>query len=248
MNLFMSFYVSFGHPVKKSSELISKVLEVGSFTPMKWLKELSRNLNFIEASMRGKIGAPSSIKDPRVRLICIQLLQKFKTKKKGDGHFSVKTIAKSLTKQSRLNEEITKMWPFIENNAFTESMTRRLMASLGWFTSKRNKKKIYHDGHERSDVVSYRNEFLDYLESIDEYIWKLPRPPTQEEKEEIIRSRKTVYLIHYQDETTFFSDKFMSVYWTDGTFQKCQSHRPGVSIMLSGYVNCATGWSSTKNI
>jgi hypothetical protein len=78
-----------------------------------------------------------------------------------------------------------------------DTARRWLLKDFGWVMS-RNRKGIYHDGHEREDVVRYRKEFLERMLDIERRMTKEKGilPPDLSEGE-----RPLIFYTH--DESTF---------------------------------------------
>ena len=95
------------------------------------------------------------------------------------------------------------------------------MRSLG-FSQKYHKKGVYFDGHERQDVVDYREQFVKQLHQLDRRCIYDGHEP------ELLEGEKPVIQIHH-DESTFYANADQSHYWADDQ-----------AIMVSDFVEEAT--------
>jgi hypothetical protein len=103
---------------------------------------------------------------------------------------------------------------------------QRTKATKGWFT----------DGHEREDVIRYRNDFLQRMGMIEQKMIKydfttqtIPIIPELEEGE-----RQCVLITH--DESTFYCNDGRKFYWLENGKQKYLPKTKGASIMISGFM------------
>ena len=88
----------------------------------------------------------------------------------------------------------------------------RWMTRLG-FSVIKYKKWVYVDGHERADVVQYREEYIDRMEDFD---------------------RRNLVRV-YHDECIFHSNDDQQVFWCDGSFNPVKSKSEGRVIMVSDF-------------
>ena len=120
------------------------------------------------------------------------------------------------------------------------------------YTYRKNAKTIFFDGHEREDVVEYRQEWsrrmLEYMERSEFY---------EGENQEVVvepvlkeGSKKIVFVTH--DESTFFANDGKSVFWLLDGENHIRKKGPGSSIMVSEF-QCPChgtmrieGWLSRK--
>ncbi|EIE88582.1 hypothetical protein RO3G_13293 [Rhizopus delemar RA 99-880] len=121
------------------------------------------------------------------------------------------------------------------------------------YVYRKNKKTIYFDGHEREDVVEYRNvwskRMLEYMEKMDFY--------SGETEEDVLEpnalpegERKCVFVTH--DESTFYANDGKNDMWLADGENYIRKKGPGLSIMVSEFQWPCHGtmkiqkWSSRK--
>ena len=105
---------------------------------------------------------------------------------------------------------------------------RRWLHHLG-FHQCDYQKGVYFDGHERDDVVTYRQEFLDRLASLDKTTITPTRPmPVVAEGE-----RRYLRIAH---ESTFYANADQTLFWNDGHSQVLRQKSLGSSIMVSDFI------------
>ena len=98
---------------------------------------------------------------------------------------------------------------------------------------KNHHKTVYFDGHERSDVVEYRKEFVSYMADINKrckYDGNFP---------ELDRNEKPIVVHH--NESTFYANADQSRYWGDDYNTVLKQKSLGQSIMISDFIEEATG-------
>ncbi|KAG2211009.1 hypothetical protein INT45_003016 [Circinella minor] len=103
------------------------------------------------------------------------------------------------------------------------------------FMYRRHKKDIYFDGHERPDVVAYRQEWAQEMMKLKKFMDNY-----EGEEEEVVVSPelpdgapKIVMVIH--DEATFFSNKSRDKMWQHEDKSPIRKRTPGGSIMISEF-------------
>ena len=106
---------------------------------------------------------------------------------------------------------------------------RRWLHQLG-FHQCDHQKGVYFDGHERDDVVTYRQEFLDRLESLDETTITPAHPMPA------VADGERRYLRIAHDESTFYANADQTRSWNDGQSQVLRQKSLGSNIMVSDFI------------
>ncbi|KAG1050699.1 hypothetical protein G6F43_007047 [Rhizopus delemar] len=121
------------------------------------------------------------------------------------------------------------------------------------YVYRKNQKTIYFDGHEREDMVEYRNvcskRMLEYMEKMDFY--------SGETEEDVLEpnalpegERKCVFVMH--DESTFYANDGKNDVWLADGENYIRKKGPGLFIMMSEFQCPCYGtmkiqkWSSRK--
>ncbi|KAG1500384.1 hypothetical protein G6F46_007762 [Rhizopus delemar] len=121
------------------------------------------------------------------------------------------------------------------------------------YVYRKNQKTIYFDGHEREDMVEYRNvcskRMLEYMEKMDFY--------SGETEEDVLEpnalpegERKCVFVMH--DESTFYANDGKNDVWLADGENYIRKKGPGLFIMVSEFQCPCYGtmkiqkWSSRK--
>jgi hypothetical protein len=100
-------------------------------------------------------------------------------------------------------------------------------ASKGW----------YCDGHERADIVQYRNDyFLPIMEKLENRMtWYEGADMENEIKPVLLNNEKEVVLITH-DESTFYSNEGIRIFWMENGKKKLLPKSKGTSLMVSGFI------------
>ena len=106
---------------------------------------------------------------------------------------------------------------------------RRWLHHLG-FHQCDHQKGVCFDGHERDDVVTYRQEFLDQLASLDETTITPMHPMP------VVVEGEKRYLRIAHDEFTFYSNTDQTRFWNDGQSQVLRQKLLGSNIMVSDFI------------
>ena len=112
---------------------------------------------------------------------------------------------------------------------------RRWLYELG-FSRVHHQKGVYFDGHDRADVVAYRNSFLAQMEELDKksisYDGKTPE--LEEGELPLIR------VVH--DESTFHANCDQSYFWGDDSTNVLRQKSLGAAIMVSDFIDEVSGY------
>lgn len=110
---------------------------------------------------------------------------------------------------------------------------RSWLHNLG-FSQKNHHKGMYFDGHERSDVVAYRSEFVSKVMELEPFCSRSGYTPVSRE------GQKPIIVVHH-DESTFYSNADQSNYWSDGRMTILKQKSLGQAIMVSDFIEEASG-------
>jgi hypothetical protein len=94
-------------------------------------------------------------------------------------------------------------------------MTYLWLCQLGFYLSK-SKKGIYVDGHEREDMIAYRQEvFLPMMAKLDLYAWQYEEKDDGTWKiiEPILLLGVQCHVVYYHDESCFHRHDYKKIIW-----------------------------------
>lgn len=127
---------------------------------------------------------------------------------------------------------------------------RSLLRRLG-FKWREVGKGVYKDGHERPDVVEYRKEFLDYLDSLNPYLVEFDENGDIKDKEYppgcfpgSSTQRPIVMLTH--DESTFQANDGRRYVWMEDGENHLRPKGKGRGIMVSDFLLPCSRLSTAK--
>ena len=112
---------------------------------------------------------------------------------------------------------------------------RRWLSPLG-FSRVQHQKGVYFDGHDRNDVVIYRNNFLTKLSELDKtsLIYDGTTPQLDEGEKALIR------VVH--DESTYYANSDQTFFWADDETNVLRKKSLGAAIMVSDFVDEVGGF------
>ena len=110
------------------------------------------------------------------------------------------------------------------HHEISEVTARQWLHKLG-FEQQGIGKAVYFDGHERPDVVSDRNHYVQEMHKYD-----YPEP-----------GEKPVIRV-YHDESTFYANAGETFFWSDGTNAPIRSKSLGQAIMVSDFIDEQNGY------
>ena len=114
-----------------------------------------------------------------------------------------------------------------------DSTARRWLFKLG-FSRIHHQKGVYFDGHDRDDVVKYRNTFLEKMGELDNKSLTRNRPELGAGERPLIR------VVH--DESTFYANSDQSFFWGDDQTNVLRQKSLGASIMVSDFIDEIAGY------
>ena len=125
-----------------------------------------------------------------------------------------------------------------DKKCISERTANRWLKALGWIRSA-TKKGIYIDGHERADVVDYRQKFLQTMKEFEERMIM-----THETNPDILKFppngvRPLVFYTH--DETIFYANDGQRVIWHPRGEMPLRKKGRGRSIMVSEFLSIIDG-------
>ena len=101
-------------------------------------------------------------------------------------------------------------------------------------SQKNHHKGVYFDGHERSDVVKFRNDFVSKIKGLEPLCERPGYTPVVSE------GQRPIIVIHH-DESTFYSNADQSNFWSDGEMTVLKQKSLGQAIMVSDFIEEAGG-------
>jgi len=109
---------------------------------------------------------------------------------------------------------------------------------------------MFVDGHEREDVVAYRNEnFLPFWASIEAQMmtWTKTNKPVGPLGMLSFPAKKRIVLVTH-DESTFYANDRRKTHWVHATeMAEPVKKGEGVSLMISDFCSPDLGWLKSKD-
>ena len=116
-----------------------------------------------------------------------------------------------------------------------ETTARRWLHHLG-FNRIHHQKGVYFDGHDREDVVVYREEFLRMMDELDrKSLTCTGHVPTLSPGE-----KPLIRVAHY--ECTFYANCDQTLFWADSDTNVLRQKSLGASIMVSDFIDEVSGF------
>ena len=138
--------------------------------------------------------------------------------------------------EPNLTSQMFSAWINTEYNVnIHDSTARRWLFKLG-FSRIHHQKGVYFDGHDRDDVVKYRNTFLEKMGELDNKSLTCygNRPELGAGERPLIR------VVH--DESTFYANSDQSFFWGDDQTNVLRQKSLGASIMVSDFIDEIAGY------
>ena len=116
-----------------------------------------------------------------------------------------------------------------------DATARRWLAELG-FSRTHHQKGVYFDGHDRDDVVLYRNQFLQKLDELDKIslTYDGTTPHLNDGERALIRV--------VQDESTYYANCDQTFFWGDDDTNVLRQKSLGASVMVSDFIDEVRGF------
>ena len=121
------------------------------------------------------------------------------------------------------------------NTKVHNDTARRWLVQLG-FTRVQHQKGVYFDGHDRDDVVLYRNKFLTTMEQLDKKSLTCDNTTPQLDEGE----KPLIRVVH--DESTYYANCDQSYFWGDDQTNVLRHKSLGASVMVSDFIDEIRGF------
>ena len=142
--------------------------------------------------------------------------------------------------QHALNQEILPALSIMLKRPLCERTARRWILRLGW-RLKTLKKGVYMDGHEREDVVKYRNEvFLPAMAKFEERMTKFEGPELRKVEPTLGEGEKEI-IPQFHDESCLSVNDYKANAWLGPGQTILQKKGRGRLIHVSEFINPITG-------
>lgn len=206
-----------------------------AMTIIKWVKEFFETGEISEHSQGAHIKRQSFLSDSDVKLMVLEYIRKTRPAER-----SLVVI------QQYIANEVIPAVLGCSPQLISKSTISRYLHEWG-YSYRPNKKTVYFDGHEREDVVEYRNNWskrmVGYMEKMDFFDEKdttIVLEPILEEGEE-----KLVFVTH--DECTFYANDGKNDIWLMEGESYIRKKSMGSSIMVSEFQCPCHGTMRIKN-
>ncbi|EDR06554.1 uncharacterized protein LACBIDRAFT_300092 [Laccaria bicolor S238N-H82] len=144
--------------------------------------------------------------------------------------------------QKGLNESILPSLGIYPNKPLCERTARRWLVKLGWHRT-RIKKGVYVDGHERADVVSYRqNIFLPKMAEFESRMARYERIGDDLQRiSPLLQLGEKEIIPEFHDESSFHAFEHTASVWLHSTEQIIPKKDRGRLIHISEYIEAENG-------
>jgi hypothetical protein len=129
----------------------------------------------------------------------------------------------------------------IENKkSISNTTVRAWLKHFGW-TFRIGAKDIYYDGHERSDVLEYRQEFLAEMEQLEQW---MPKPSDDDIMtliEPNLNEGDKRHILVTHDESVFYANDGKKTFWGPIGHQPLRKKGTGLSLHVSDFLTEVDG-------
>ena len=229
------------HSITSAAQIAAECTQFSQVTVRRWAMSF-----FVE--LQEMFQSPDNVTD--------ELIEDQLSSERGHGHTSPSSLihdedfrlaARAYVRENAYikgepNLTVAKFATWIETtyNAKLHTETaRRWLYDLG-FTRVHHQKGVYFDGHDRSDVVEYRTNFLATMAELDKKsITYEGNVPELEDELPLIR------VVH--DESTFHANSDQTYFWGDDETNVLRQKSLGAAIMVSDFVDEVNGFVRDEN-
>ena len=149
------------------------------------------------------------------------------------------------------NVTVDKFKEYIEQEVFpsvgieikksiSNTTVRAWLKYFGW-TFRTGAKDIYYDGHERSDVLEYRQEFLAEMEQLEQW---MPKPSDDDIMiliEPNLNEGNKRHILVTHDESVFYANDGKKTFWGPVGHQPLRKKGAGLSLHVSDFLTEVDG-------
>jgi hypothetical protein len=129
----------------------------------------------------------------------------------------------------------------IENKKTISNTTaREWLKHFGW-SFRTGKKDIYYDGHERPDVLAYRQEFLAEMLQLEQW---MPKPSDDDVMtliEPVLNEGEKRHILVTHDESIFYANDGKKTFWGPIGHQPLRKKGVGLSLHVSDFLTEVDG-------
>ncbi|KIO14505.1 hypothetical protein M404DRAFT_60519, partial [Pisolithus tinctorius Marx 270] len=188
-----------------------------------------------EEKQGGKQNSPSFLNDESVQTHCQAWLSSLPT-----GQVTSRAF------QNAINSKIFPELGIVPKQPVSEQTVRHWLIKLGWRHTAVHK-GVYMDGHEREDVVKYRNEV--YLHKMQEFEYRMVQfdGPELTKIEPDLRPCERRLKVYYHDECSFHANDNTNSAWLHRDEHILRKKGRGRIIHVSDFINEEDGWLTLCN-
>ena len=224
--------------VLPAAEFVGKIVGHSERTIRSWRRSFFyKNAFSFPQSLKGKYTRYCILDEEDVRSRALNWLRKESGKKKGPKltvHRFHQWIKSELLATSSLPENAPK--------SISLRSAYRWMHFYG-FKYEHYRKGLYHDGHERNDVVTYRKEYLRRLEILQATHKPPPLPSDGEASLPIGNSSASKELVLiYHDESVFHANEDHAYSWAESGRRIIKPKGQGQGLMVSDFIDEHQGY------
>jgi hypothetical protein len=117
----------------------------------------------------------------------------------------------------------------------SDRTAHRWLSKMGWSYNK-YRKDIYVDGHERDDVVEYREKFLDQMKIYERYMPIFDGENMEQVTWPSLNSDEKIHILVTHDESIFFSNDGLDKFWGPNNEQPLRPKNKGASLHVSEFL------------
>ena len=203
-----------------------------------WRNDFYENDGEFSDSAQGKHSRPYVLDDEDCRKKALSWLRE-NVHKKGQPNMTSAMFATWVNVELLPNCNLPPGFP----RSISPRTARKWLHDLG-FTPKQYKKGLYFDGHEREDVVEYRDLYLRKIEILQSSHLPPPNCFNGGETEEVIGNNsadKRLVLI-YHDESSFHANEGQSWQWAEEDKLALRPKSQGRGLMVSDFIDEHCGY------
>ena len=122
----------------------------------------------------------------------------------------------------------------------SDNTARAWLKHFGW-EFRIEKKDVYYDGHERPDVIEYRQEFLHEISEMEKWMPKPSNDDIMILEEPVLNVNEKRHILITHDESIFYANDGKKTFWGPAGHQPLRKKGTGLSLHVSDFLTEVDG-------
>jgi hypothetical protein len=139
-----------------------------------------------------------------------------------------------------IEQEIFSSIGIERKKTISDNTVRAWLKHFGW-EFRVEKKDVYYDGHERPDVIKYRQDFLSEISKLEKWMPKPSNDDIMILEEPVLDVNEKRHILITHDESVFYANDGKKTFWGPAGHQPLRKKGTGLSLHVSDFLTEVDG-------